>query len=176
MATQSWFRYVVYNPTWDPSTFNVQDAVVAETLNPGNIKTWPDRNDLSAFRARGGKLITYHGQQDQQITSFNTARWYQHLLLSDPPRTTTEEDLDAFLRVFRISGMFHCAAGPGAWVIGQGGDERMYAGVPFERSHNVLAAIVAWVEDEAPPETMTGTKFVEDDHTKGTAFERRHCR
>jgi feruloyl esterase len=147
--------------------------LVAEALNPGNVKTWPDTNELSAFRTRGGKLISYHGQQDHQITSFNTARWYQHLL-SDP--STTRDDLDFFLRVFRISGMFHCSAGPGAWVIGQGGDARTYSGVPFERSRNVLAAIIAWVEDGVPPETMTGTKFVDDDYTKGTAFQRRHCR
>jgi hypothetical protein len=34
----------------------------AQKLNPGNIATW--NGDLSAFRDRGGKILTYHGRSD----------------------------------------------------------------------------------------------------------------
>lgn len=41
---------------------------------------------------------------------------------------------------------------------------------------NVLAALVRWVEDGVAPETMTGTKFVDDVVEKGVLRRRRHCR
>lgn len=84
-------------------------------------------------------------------------------------------ELDEFFRFFRISGMFHCNSGPGAWVIGQGGGAAA-AGVPFEFTNNVLAALVKWVEDGVAPETIEGTKFVNDTVAMGVAFRRRHCR
>ncbi|SLM37899.1 feruloyl esterase b [Lasallia pustulata] len=169
--SQDWFRYVVYsNPAWNASTFTVHDAAVAEALNPANIRTWPA--DLSAYRDSGRKIITYHGGQDNQITSFNTARFYKYLShgMQASPR-----DLDTFLRFFRISGMFHCNSGPGAWVFGQGGGAAA-AGVPFEGADNVLAALVAWVENGFAPDTIEGTKFVNDSVGLGVAFRRRHCR
>jgi feruloyl esterase len=161
---------VYSNPTWDPSTFTVQDAAVAEKLNPSNIRTWP--NDLSAFRNASGKIVAYQGGQDNQITSFDTERFYRHLSIG---MQALPAELDEFFRFFRISGMFHCNSGPGAWVIGQGGGASA-VGVSFERANNVLAALVDWVENGIAPETIEGTKFVNDNVTMGPAFQRRHCR
>jgi feruloyl esterase len=161
---------VYSNPKWDPSTFTVQDAAVAENLNPSNIRTWP--KDLSTFRNASGKIIAYHGGQDNQITSFNTERFYGHLSTG---MQACPAELDEFFRFFRISGMFHCNSGPGAWVIGQGGGASV-AGVSFERANNVLAALVDWVENGIAPETIEGTKFVDDNVAMGPAFQRRHCR
>ena len=71
--------------------------------------------------------------------------------------------------------MFHCNSGPGAWVFGQGGSASA-AGIPFESANNVLAAIVDWVEKGVAPDTIEGTKFVNDTVSLGVAFQRRHCR
>jgi feruloyl esterase len=66
-----WFRYVVYSKfastnlrnraylnaddsNWNPATFTIEDAKVAEDQNPFDIATW-DAN-ISAFRNAGGKL------------------------------------------------------------------------------------------------------------------------
>jgi hypothetical protein len=121
-------------------------------------------------------LITYHGGQDNQITSFNSERFWGRLAAALPncpdPYTCA---LDDFYRFFRISGMFHCNSGPGAWVFGQGGAAAA-AGVAFEPAENVLAAIVQWVEAGVAPETMMGTKFVGDVVADGIAIQRRHCR
>ncbi|OOF91913.1 hypothetical protein ASPCADRAFT_176503 [Aspergillus carbonarius ITEM 5010] len=168
--SEEWFQYVVYNPTWDPASFTVHDASIAEALNPQNIKTWPDT--LSAYQARGGKIITFHGQQDGQITSFNKNRFYNHLSRS---MQMSSAELDDFFRFFRISGMGHCNSGPGAWGIGQGGGSVTMA-LPFEREENVLAALVDWVEMGIPPETIRGTKFVNDTPALGVEVQRDHCR
>lgn len=173
--SQDWFRYVVYNdPSWDASTFDLSSAALADQLNPFNIRTWPITNEsgLPAFRERGGKLITFHGGQDQQITSFDTSRWYDALARGT---SSTSAELDEWLRFFRISGMNHCSGGPGAWVFGQGGSAAA-EGVPFEPEKNVLAALVAWVERDQAPVTMEGTKFKDDQVSGGIDFTRKHCR
>jgi feruloyl esterase len=82
--------------------------------------------------------------------------------------------MDEWVRFFRVSGMNHCSGGPGAWVMGQGGNA--VAGVPFEGSRNVLRAVVDWVEKGVAPEYMEGTKFVNDSVALGVDFRRRHCR
>ena len=169
--SQEWFRYVVLNdPTWNPATYNLSDTIAAVALNPEGVNTYP--SDLSAFRNSGSKMISYHGRQDQQISSYNTERFYQHLQAG---MNATSADLDTFWRFFRIPGMSHCLNGPGAWVFGETGGGAS-AGIPFEPSRNVLAAVVAWVENGTAPDTITGTKFVNDTVALGVDFLREHCR
>lgn len=143
---------------------------MAESLNPADVKAWP--SDLSAFQSRNGKLIAYHGSQDDKITSFNTERFYKHLAHQTGMNST---QLDVFFRFFRISGMGHCQQGPGAWAFGQGGTSPSDM-VPFTRDNNVLAAIVDWVEQGIAPDTIEGIKFADDAPDSGVSFRRRHCR
>ncbi|KAE8346237.1 hypothetical protein BDV24DRAFT_147468 [Aspergillus arachidicola] len=128
---------------------------VADDLNPQNIRTWP--NDLSNYEKRGGKIISFHGQQDGKITSFNTERFYNHLATA---MNMPSSELDNFFRFFRISGMSHCNSGPGAWAFGQGGSPAP-AMTPFNSNENILAALVAWVEHGVAPETITGTNIAQ---------------
>ncbi|KAL8687994.1 MAG: hypothetical protein Q9224_005000, partial [Gallowayella concinna] len=166
-----WFKYVVYTPsTWNASLFTSHDATVADALNPSNIRTWP--SSLSSFKDRGGKLILYHGGQDEKITSFNTERFYDHLTRG---MQSSPSGMDEFVRFFRIPGMGHCNSGPGAWVFGQGSGAPA-AGVPFNAEQNVLAAVVRWVEEEEAVDEIVGTKFVDDDVEKGVEYQRRHLR
>lgn len=165
-----WFRYAVYsNPTWDPSTFTIADAQAAQNKNPGNAKTWP--SNLSPFRNNGGKLLIYHGGADQQITGLNTERWYNYLSRGMSARS---EDLDNFMRFFRVPGMGHCSGGVGAWQIGQNGAAAQ--GIEYEPHYNVLAAITDWVEKGIAPDTIIGTRFVNDTIANGVGFQRAHCR
>jgi feruloyl esterase len=179
--SEDWFRYVVLNdPTWNASKFNITDAALADALNPMDIRTWPTRQLESFFRISdktashpvGRKLITYHGGQDNQITSFDTERFYNHLQTA---MQASSAELDSYFRFFRIPGMFHCSSGPGAWVVGQAGSSSS-KGLPFDPKVNVLAALVEWVERGVPPETIGGTKFVDDNVSKGVQYTRRHCR
>jgi hypothetical protein len=164
-----WFKYVVYNdPAWNASTYSFSDARAAEALNPGNIRTYP--SSLPGFERRGGKLLMYHGQQDHQITSFNTNRFYENLR-----GERSYASMDEWTRFFRVPGMFHCSTGPGAWVMGQGGNAAQ-AGIAFDRQDNVLKALVDWVEEDVAPEYVGGTKFVNDTVSLGVDHTRRHCK
>lgn len=167
MSVQDWFRYVVYSdPSFDDINFTTADITAAQSLNPFNVQTWP--SDLNSFSgAHNGKMIIFHGQQDQQITSFNSPRLYNHLAQGTP-----DPPLDSFLRFFRISGMGHCNSGPGAWMIGQ----NSLGATGFDPASNVFAAMVQWVEQGIAPETIEGTKFVNDTQASGVSMVRRHCR
>lgn len=46
----------------------------------------------------------------------------------------------------------------------------------YTKESNLLAAMVAWVENGTAPETIVGTKFVNDASKSGIQFQRRHCR
>ncbi|WPH00513.1 Tannase/feruloyl esterase [Acrodontium crateriforme] len=161
-----WFRYVVLNdPSWDPATYNSSLAILADELNPFDIRTFPSA--LPAFKARGGKMITYHGGQDNQISCLNSDRFWTRMHVQD----TQPQD---YYRLFRISGMFHCGSGPGAWSFGQT-NAALSAALPFDPLHNVVAAVITWVEDGEAPSCLRGTKFVNDTVALGVDFQRDHC-
>ncbi|KAK7045794.1 hypothetical protein VNI00_007196 [Paramarasmius palmivorus] len=163
--TSDWFRFVVFNSSFNPTTLTLADYELAIELNPFNIATF--KGNISAFQSRNGKLLTYHGEADGLISPFNSARYYQHVsdTMNLPPSS-----LDDFYRFFRISGMSHCANGDGAWEIGQG------SGMSLDPDANILTAMVRWVEEGVAPDTILGTKFVNDTPSAGVAFSRRHCR
>ncbi|KAK8078223.1 hypothetical protein PG996_004393 [Apiospora saccharicola] len=166
-----WFKFAVLeDPAWDPAHYTTDDALLAGRKDPGGIRTWP--SSLRSFEGRGGKIVTHHGQQDQQITSFNSLRFYDHLAGG---MGYTPAEMDRFYRLFRIPGMGHCGGGPGAWVVGQAGSSAV-GGIPFDREHNVLAAVVDWVEKGVAPEALVGTKFVNDTVDDGIAYQHTHCK
>lgn len=166
--TQEWFRYVVYeDPSWDAATLNAEDMAKAYHMNPQDVSTW--NGDLTAFRDRGSKVLHYHGLADGLISSDNSPRYYEHVAST---MGLQPDEIDEFYRFFRISGMGHCSGGEGAWQIGQS------IGMDASDSPdaNVLMAIVRWVEEGVPPETVMGTKYENDRESRGVAFQRKHCR
>ncbi len=169
--SQGWFRFAVLeDPGWDASTYTADDALLAAEKDPGSVQTWP--SSLAGFEDRGGRILAYHGLQDQQITSFNSARFYEHLAAG---MNYSSAQMDGFYRFFRVPGMSHCGGGPGAWVLGQGGNAASQ-GIDFDEERNLLAALVAWVEKDSAPETIIGTKFVGDVVAQGVAYRHRHCK
>ncbi|THU77521.1 putative feruloyl esterase B-2, partial [Dendrothele bispora CBS 962.96] len=141
---RDWFRFVVYSdPNHDVTTLSDKDWALAEELDPFNISTWS--GDLSAFRDRQGKLLTYHGQADQLVSSQNSERYYHRV---ETTMGLDNVELDEFFRFFRISGMGHCFTGAGAWKIGQnllgaGSSD----GLNSDLESNILMAMVRWVEE-----------------------------
>jgi feruloyl esterase len=165
--TTDWFRYAIYNdPSWDPSTLNATDFDNAARINPSNVQTWS--GDLSAAANRT-KILHWHGAMDAIISSENSPRYYHHV--ADTMKLAPAQ-LDAFYRYFTVSGTGHCGGGDGAHAIGQASDEVS----SYEPQRNILMALVDWVEKGNAPETLIGTKYVNDTVALGVEFERAHCR
>lgn len=70
--------------------------------------------------------------------------------------------------------MGHCSGGPGAWQIGQ--TTLGAVGEEYTPETNVLARIVAWVEQGEAPEWLEGVKYVNDTFSEGVELTRRHCK
>jgi Tannase and feruloyl esterase len=122
--------------------------------------------DLAAFRARGGKLILYHGWNDPAISALNTLDYYHSVVKAMGPTAT-----DSFVRVFMVPGMQHCAGGPGADSFGQGG--LIFAKDP---QRNIRLALEKWAEGDRAPESVIATKYVsEQDASRGVKMTRPLC-
>ncbi|KAF7336911.1 Carboxylic ester hydrolase [Mycena venus] len=157
--TEEWFKYAVLNVTeFDFSEYGPKEGRLMDEVNPGGIATF--EGDMSAFRDRGGKFLTYHGRVDSIIPSGNSKRVYDLVA-----HTLGMPSLDEFYRLFLVPGMAHCLGGPGASAFGQLVGS---TNARNESSHNVLLALVEWVEAGRAPETITG--IAED------GVERVHCR
>jgi feruloyl esterase len=81
-------------------------------------------------------------------------------------RTLNMRSLDSFYRLFLVPGMDHCSDGPGAWRFGQ--PEVDGTNAVNASSHNILLALVDWVEGGKAPDTVIGT--ADDGST------REHCK
>lgn len=166
--TNDWFRYAIYNnPSWVPENINSTDYDNAARINPSNIETW--KGDLSGVRKRGTKILHWHGGADFLISSENSRRYYDHV--SSTMKLSSAE-LDEFYRYFIVSGTGHCGGGDGAHAIGQGTGEIS----TYNSNENILMALVDWVEKGNAPETLVGTKYVNDTQSLGVAFQRAHCK
>ncbi|KAJ7842251.1 Tannase/feruloyl esterase [Mycena olivaceomarginata] len=168
LFTDNWYRFAVFNnPAFNATVLTSEEIVFAWNLNPGDINTWS--GDLSRFSDRGARILHYHGQQDQLISSANSNRYYDLVsrTMGLPPSS-----LDKFYRFFRISGMMHCGGGPGATFIGN--TEASVASL--DPDENVLMAMVRWIEEGIAPETITGTAFINQTKALGADFKRAHCR
>ncbi|KAH8162426.1 hypothetical protein CIB48_g5820 [Xylaria polymorpha] len=92
-----------------------------------------DNPDLSAYRAHGGKLLTWHGWADDLISPLGTLDYWQRVVDLAGGETTTDE----FYRIFMAPGLGHCTGGPGPQI-----------------PPDLLATLIDWVEKGKAPETL----------------------
>ena len=104
----SHFKYVVFeDPTWDFRTLDFdRDVALAQRVDNGTLTAV--NPDLNAFVTRGGKLLIYHGWNDQLITAHNSVNYYESVR-----STLGAARTDAAVRLFMAPGMAHCSGGPG---------------------------------------------------------------
>ncbi len=108
LLSQSYFQHAVYElPAWDFRSFDADidvpysDQKLADTLS--------GTYNLDAFRARGGKLLVWHGWSDGLITPLATVDYREALLARYGTAT-----LDGFFRLYMLPAVGHCGSyGPG---------------------------------------------------------------
>ena len=118
------------NAQWDWRGFDLDrdlkivDEKVGTIINAVNP-------DLSAFKARGGKLLLYHGWNDTAISPGNTINYYSSVL----SKMGTKQD--NWIRLFMAPGVAHCGNGPGP------------------NQFNFMAALERWRESGIAPDSIT---------------------
>ncbi len=143
------FRNLVYaNPNWKLDSFNLdrdlkaaqeKTAAALDAVNP----------DLRPFKARGGKLILYHGWSDAGISPLATIDYYLSV-----EHTVGHEETGQFVRLFLVPGMQHCYRGPGPAEFGQFAPA--FSPAPDAAAHNITTALEQWVEKGTAPEQVIG--------------------
>jgi hypothetical protein len=154
---------VFESPKWDFRSLNMDSDVAF-----GDQKAGPVLNstnpDLRSFRARGGKLIQYHGWGDAAIAPLSSIEYYEaaQAFLSRFPdaRSNTSHSVQDFYRLFMVPGMGHCGGGVGPNQFGNG------AGALADPQHNVFAALEGWVEKGIAPEKIIATGTAIEDRSK----------
>ncbi len=93
--------------------------------------------DLRAFRARGGKLIIWHGWADPNISPIGTLAYYQAVQDRLGGLAATQR----FARLFMFPSVYHCVGGFGP------------------DQFDLLTPIVRWVEQGAAPTRIIATQL-----------------
>jgi hypothetical protein len=155
-----YFSNMVYEKSdWDYKTFATDGGLKLAEEKTASALNATDA-DLKAFKARGGKLILYHGWDDPAISALNTVHYYDSVLAK-----TGVKDADSFVRLYMVPGMQHCGDGPGTDSFGQVGH------LTFDDpTHSVYAALEQWVEKAEAPATIIASKYAGEDkeHAKMT--------
>jgi feruloyl esterase len=138
--TADHFRYVVFkNPEWDFRALDFdRDVALADQLDNGTLNA-TDPN-LTKFRARGGRLLLYHGWNDQLIAPQNTINYYKSVVaaLGGPARTQES------VRLFMAPGMGHCSGGEGP------------------SRFDMMSEIEQWVEQRHAPDQIVASQRKND--------------
>lgn len=111
----------------DPSDFLLAKQKLGPTYDAVNP-------DLSQFAARRGKLILWHGLQDQLTTPLRTKQYVDEVNETMGPQRTS-----SFMRSYFPPGVNHCRGGAG----------------PIPDEYDLLSKVVNWVEKDQAPAAVT---------------------
>ncbi|MCP2322337.1 feruloyl esterase [Hamadaea flava] len=99
--------------------------------------------DLSAFQRGGGKLVLWHGWNDQHISPQTTLAYYDAMR-----QTMGQRTVDGFAKLFLFPGMAHCGGGAGP------------------NTFDVLTPVMAWVESGRTPSAIVASTVADGTVTR----------
>lgn len=111
------------------------DAEMLASLEPARALYNADNPNLSAFAARGGKLMLWHGWSDPHISPLNTLDYYARVGAAMTPAKRA-----SFSRLFMLPAMYHCSGGEG----------------PSDFA--LLNSLMSWVEGGKAPEMLVASR------------------
>lgn len=127
----SFFKFLVFNdPSWDYSDYDVANARKDARLTSTFMNA--TNPDLDAFKAKGGKLIVWHGWSDP-LTALASIKYYEQVKERDA-------GVRDYFRMFLMPGVLHCSGGPGPDTV------------------DWPAAIADWVENGKAPDQVIARK------------------
>lgn len=149
------FKYVVFrNPDWDYKTLNFDNNIALADMLDNGVNNATDPN-LKGFFETGGKLLQYHGWNDQLIAPLNSVNYYLSVekelnatnkaspketgaKKKDGEKPAPIEIRDSY-RLFMAPGMNHCQGGEGP------------------SNFDMLTALEQWVEQGQAPDRIVAS-------------------
>ena len=146
----AYYKWLVFgDPQWDWTTFSFVDPADYDAHRKAEAKLAPILNatspDLAAFQARGGKLLQWHGWNDQLISAENSIDYYESVLAvhgAPQDRSRALTTVQGFYRLFLAPGMTHCSGGPGP------------------NTFDMQIALERWVEHGTAPDRILATHAI----------------
>jgi hypothetical protein len=123
------------------------DRATLDAIKPMHALYDTTDPDLSSFLAAGGRLLLWHGWQDQHISPLNSIAYYAALQAQ-----MGKAEVDRFVRLYLFPGIYHCGGGEGPFNV------------------DLLTPIMAWVERGAAPYELLTSRPA----TPGTAASAGH--
>ncbi|KAH8900391.1 feruloyl esterase [Thozetella sp. PMI_491] len=147
--------WIVYFVTRNPSlnttmTFKEYEEVYMRSMGLMDPLLGAEYPDLSAFRRRGGKLLTYHGLADTVVPHNGTIRYREALKAR---MRISEDKINKFYKLYLAPGVGHCSGGIGPNPL------------------DPLTPLVKWVENNVEPATL----FANTTTTAGVTVTRNLC-
>ena len=129
------FDWRSFNFDTDPTRLTYRSSLI-DPVNP----------DLSQLRARGGKIIHYHGWADVTCNPLMSTSYYQSVM-----ELMGRETTKAFYRLYMVPGMGHCGGGTGC----------------YDRSDGLfwVSPLVNWVENGIEPGALVGARVATPPNT-----------
>jgi feruloyl esterase len=133
------YQFIVFrDPTWDYKTLDLdRDVARAEQAYGGMMDAV--NPDLTAFFRRGGKLLQYHGWNDQAVAPANSINYYNSVVAKSGGAASVQRSY----RLFMVPGMTHCTGGEGT------------------STFDALAALERWVEAGEAPARIPASRVVQ---------------
>jgi feruloyl esterase len=144
------FKFVVFNNAdWDYKTLNFDSNIALADMIDHGTNNATDPN-LKSYFERGGKIIQYHGWNDQLIAPLNSVNYYQsvestldgadkaaaNIKSGSSSEKGGSSKVQASYRLFMEPGMNHCQGGDGP------------------SNFDMLNALEQWVEHGQAPDRI----------------------
>jgi hypothetical protein len=115
---------------------DVDAAVERVQRDPGEALSTSARwTNLNTFAGRGGKLLFWHGVSDPWFSALDTVDYYNRMTQANGGADRVRD----WSRLFLVPGAGHCGGGPSL------------------DTFDALSAMVRWVEQGTPPESLSAT-------------------
>ena len=123
------------NAEYDWLTFNIDTDL--DRIKGAQALIDATDPDLSRFKARGGKILSYFGWSDPALNPMMGVGYYESVTKKMGVATTD------FYRLFMVPGMLHCGGGAGTTTF------------------DAFTPLVEWVEKGTVPQTIPASRVVD---------------